>query len=136
MRSSSQDSEIVNNGQSPPGASGGRVETRARSTFADMVRDNVIKTGPQIWSVGHDANTNVFVKPNGKVLQPSSLSTVFYPGSIVYKETEFHSISSFALAVIRERNPCRLACDGWKDVKCEGRRLDSLREMYLYCTPS
>eukprot|EP00210_Caulerpa_lentillifera_P009182 g8754.t1 len=121
--SSSQDSEAANNGQTAPGGSTSRhlkTESRGRSTFADMVRDNVIKTGPQVWTVGHDANIHVFVKPNG---------------CIVYKDSEFNSISSFALAVIRERNPSRLACDGWKDVKYEGKRLDSLRESYLSSTP-
>ena len=56
---------------------------------------------------------------------------MFYLGSILYKGIDYKSISSFALAVIRERNPGRRSCDGWKDVKYEGQRLETLRERYL-----
>lgn len=57
--------------------------------------------------------------------------SVYLVGAIEYKGNSFHSISSFALAVIRERNPGRRSCDGWKDVKWKGQRLEALRDQYF-----
>jgi len=91
-------------------------ESTGRTTFADMVRARLVRTGTQKWAVGHDSDVTVTVTPEGAIL---------------YKDGEYNSISSFALAVIRERNPGRRSCDGWKDVKCEGQRLEALRERYL-----
>jgi len=91
-------------------------ESTGRTTFADMVRAKLVRVGTQRWAVGHDSDVLVDVTPEG---------------SICYKGGEYNSISSFALAVIRERNPGRRSCDGWKDVKCGGQRLETLRERYL-----
>ncbi len=37
-------------------------------------------------------------------------------GTIVYGGTRYRAISKFALVVLRERNPQRQSCDGWKEV--------------------
>jgi hypothetical protein len=36
---------------------------------------------------------------------------------------DFRSISSMALAVLRQRNPNRMACDGWQEVRAASYRL-------------
>ncbi|GMH43620.1 hypothetical protein BSKO_11542 [Bryopsis sp. KO-2023] len=87
-----------------------------RTTFADMVNAKLIEPGSHKWTVGHEPDVEVTVQPNG---------------CIDYKGTSFHSISSFALAVIRQRNPGRRSCDGWKDVKWNGQKMESLRDAFF-----
>lgn len=106
-----------------------RHESTGRTTFADLVHAQLVRTGIQKWTVGHETDIVVTVKPEGPPL--TATNTHASVGSILYKGMEYHSISSFALAVIRERNPGRRSCDGWKDVKCEGQRLETIRERYL-----
>ena len=48
-------------------------------------------------------------------------------GAIRYAGARFRAISKFALVVLRERNPTRQSCDGWKEVAWNGEKLDVLR---------
>jgi hypothetical protein len=41
---------------------------------------------------------------------------------------EYGSLSAFALSIVRQRNPQRLACDGWKEIRLNGVKLEVLRE--------
>ncbi len=62
------------------------------------------------------------------------------PGTMLCGLGEFRSVSALALTVLRQRNPQRRACDGWKEVRVpaahggqagqgqgQGVRLDQLR---------
>lgn len=51
-------------------------------------------------------------------------------GTIVYGGTRYRAISKFALVVLRERNPQRQSCDGWKEVAWNGEKLDVLRARF------
>jgi hypothetical protein len=59
------------------------------------------------------------------------VATVLPTGAIVYAGEEHHSISAFALAAARSRNPARQACDGWKEVRLAGRKLEAWRDAFL-----
>lgn len=48
-------------------------------------------------------------------------------GAITYAGARYRAISKFALVVLRERNPSRQSCDGWKEVAWNGEKLDVLR---------
>lgn len=48
-------------------------------------------------------------------------------GAIRYGPHRYRAISKFALVVLRERNPSRQSCDGWKEVAWNGEKLDLLR---------
>jgi hypothetical protein len=54
-------------------------------------------------------------------------------GGIRYAGSRFRAISKFALVVLRERNPSRQSCDGWKEVAWNGEKLDLLRCAVLRC---
>jgi hypothetical protein len=51
-------------------------------------------------------------------------------GTILYAGTRYRAISKFALVVLRERNPSRQSCDGWKEVALHGEKLDVLRARF------
>eukprot|EP00803_Ostreobium_quekettii_P003889 evm.model.scf_407EXC.2 EVM.evm.TU.scf_407EXC.2 scf_407EXC:14109-19988(-) len=91
-------------------------EGGGRATFADVVNAGLICPGKYRWTVGQDQSVEVDISNDGAIL---------------YKDADYCSISSFALSVIRERNPGRRSCDGWKDVKWKGQRLEVLREQFL-----
>jgi len=55
-------------------------------------------------------------------------------GLIKYNNDEYQSISSFALAAARCRNPARQACDGWKEVRLNGSKLEIWRSAFLQGT--
>lgn len=109
------DSENTKLGKRRRSLKWGSKNESGRTTFADVVHAHLVKTGFQKLAVGHHPDVTVNVLPEG---------------SILYKGVVYNSISSFALAVIRERNPGRRSCDGWKDVKYEGQRLEALRKKY------
>ena len=48
-------------------------------------------------------------------------------GTIEHGGAAHSSISSFALAVLKDRNPKRRACDGWREVSMGGVRLLVMR---------
>ncbi|KIY95726.1 hypothetical protein MNEG_12234, partial [Monoraphidium neglectum] len=52
-------------------------------------------------------------------------------GTIVFGGEEHGSISSFALAAARGRNPARQACDGWREVRLGGRRMEAWRRAFI-----
>jgi hypothetical protein len=52
-------------------------------------------------------------------------------GTIRCASEEHGSISSFALAAARSRNPLRQACDGWKEVRLGGRKLEACRDAFV-----
>lgn len=49
----------------------------------------------------------------------------------MYAGDSYSSISSFALAAARSRNPQRQACDGWKEVRLDSQRLDTFRAKFI-----
>ncbi|KAG2435607.1 hypothetical protein HYH02_011898 [Chlamydomonas schloesseri] len=90
-----------------------RQRTRTVSTLADVVRFNLITPGPHQLLVGNQDVVDVVVHPDGR---------------IDCQYGEFRSVSSLALKVLRQRNPNRMACDGWQEVKLNGVRLDEMRQ--------
>lgn len=52
-------------------------------------------------------------------------------GTIKYDGMLHTSISSFALAVFKDRNPKRRACDGWREVKLNDTRMSTYRRKCL-----
>lgn len=51
-------------------------------------------------------------------------------GTILYAGDRYRAISKFALVVLRERNPSRQSCDGWKEVAWNGEKLDMVRARF------
>lgn len=45
---------------------------------------------------------------------------------------EYPSISSFALHVLKTRNPDRRACDGWREVRLAGKRLEVFKHAWIH----
>jgi len=93
---------------------------RGKPSFADIVNGGVFPPGVYEFSVGTVQGVTAQVMPGG---------------SIMYAGEEHHSISSFALAAARSRNPQRQACDGWKEVRLNGRKLEAWRQSFVRGTP-
>lgn len=52
-------------------------------------------------------------------------------GEILYCGNAYPSISAFALVVLRSRNSERIACDGWREVRHNGIKMEVLRKECL-----
>ncbi|KAI8464684.1 MAG: hypothetical protein J3K34DRAFT_526002 [Monoraphidium minutum] len=96
-------------------APGGR-----RVSLADLVSAGYLPPGDYEFGVGAAQSVSAAVTPRG---------------SIVFCGEEHGSVSSFALAAARGRNPARQACDGWKEVRLGGRRLEAFRDAYVRGLP-
>jgi len=92
-------------------ATSARHELKGRPSFAEIVEAGFMRPGPHRFNVG-----NVEVA-----------AAVGEDGAIMYGGTRYRAISKFALVVLRERNPARQSCDGWKEVAWNGEKLDALR---------
>lgn len=92
-------------------ATSARHELKGRPSFAEIVEAGFMRPGPHRFNVG-----NVEVA-----------AAVGDDGAIMYAGTRYRAISKFALVVLRERNPTRQSCDGWKEVAWNGEKLDALR---------
>jgi hypothetical protein len=92
-------------------ATSARHELKGRPSFAEIVEAGFMRPGPHRFNVG-----NVEVA-----------AAVGEDGAIMYGGTRYRAISKFALVVLRERNPTRQSCDGWKEVAWNGEKLDALR---------
>jgi hypothetical protein len=92
-------------------ATSARHELKGRPSFAEIVEAGFMRPGPHRFNVG-----NVEVA-----------AMVGNDGAITYAGTRYRAISKFALMVLRERNPTRQSCDGWKEVALNGEKLDVLR---------
>lgn len=90
--------------------------TRGKPTFADLVAAGVFQPGDYEFSVGMVQGVHASVLPTGVIR---------------YNSDEYQSISSFALAAARSRNPARQACDGWKEVRWNGRKLEAWRQAFV-----
>lgn len=88
---------------------------KGRPSFAELVDASWMRPGTYRLSVG-----NACVQ-----------ASVERDGSIVYAGARYRAISKFALVVLRERNPARQSCDGWKEVAFNGEKLDALRSRFL-----
>ncbi len=86
-------------------------ESRARPSFADLVRRGVMRPGAHTFYVG----------------QAPVVAEVCEDGTIQYQQMRFRAVSKFALTVLRGRNPARQSCDGWKEMSWNGEKLDKLR---------
>lgn len=53
-------------------------------------------------------------------------------GVLVWAGQEYPSISSFALHVLKTRNPERRACDGWREVRLNGKRLEVFKHAWIH----
>jgi hypothetical protein len=104
---------------SGPGHAGLAMQ-HSRPSFADLVAAGVFPPGAYDFAVGTAPPVTAVVTPGG---------------GIEYGGDAFGSISAFALAAARERNPTRQACDGWKEVRLGGRRLEAWRDAYLAGAP-
>jgi len=92
-------------------ATSARHELKGRPSFAEIVEAGFMRPGPHRFNVG-----NVEVA-----------AAVGEDGAIMYAGIRYRAISKFALVVLRERNPTRQSCDGWKEVAWNGEKLDALR---------
>jgi hypothetical protein len=92
-------------------ATSAKTELKGRPSFCDLVSTGVMKPGVHKFSVGHVEVT----------------ATVGDDGAINYAGSRYRAVSKFALVVLRERNPSRQSCDGWKEVSWNGEKLDVLR---------
>lgn len=92
-------------------ATSAKTEMKGRPSFCELVSTGVMKPGVHKFSVGHVEVT----------------ATVGDDGAINYAGSRYRAVSKFALVVLRERNPSRQSCDGWKEVSWNGEKLDVLR---------
>lgn len=95
---------------------GMEVSARGKPTFADLVTARAFPTGTYEFSVGTVQSVTASVSSNG---------------SITLGDDVYQSISSFALAAARSRNPGRQACDGWKEVRLQGIKLEVWRQAFM-----
>lgn len=86
---------------------------RAKPSFSDLVNLGLIAPGEYEFTVGNIPGVVVNVMP---------------AGAIQFNNKDYNSISSFALAALKSRNPSRQACDGWKEVRWKGQRLEVMRQ--------
>lgn len=86
---------------------------RAKPSFSDLVNLGLIAPGEYEFTVGNIPGVIVNVLP---------------AGAIQFNNKDYNSISSFALAALKSRNPSRQACDGWKEVRWKGQRLEVMRQ--------
>ena len=109
-------SEIVDCGKHHCGeiAATTRNESRARArpSFADLVRQGVMRPGEHTFCIG----------------QAPVVAEVCEDGTILYLGTRFRAVSKFAFTVLRARNPARQSCDGWKEMSWNGEKLDKIRD--------
>jgi hypothetical protein len=103
----------------PPPA-GPEMTARGKPTFCDLVQAGAFPPGTYEFSVGTVQSVTASVNP---------------AGVITYGQEQYQSISSFALAAARSRNPNRQACDGWKEVRLQGRKLELWRQAFLNKQP-
>jgi hypothetical protein len=103
----------------PPPA-GPEMTARGKPTFCDLVQAGAFPPGTYEFSVG---------------TVQSVTASVNSAGVITYGQEQYNSISSFALAAARSRNPNRQACDGWKEVRLQGRKLELWRQAFLNKQP-
>lgn len=94
-----------------------RSYNRTVPSFADIVRLGLFQPGRVRLTVGNIKDeVEVDVTPGG---------------DIVHEGMAFPSISAFALVVLRSRNAERQACDGWKEVRFNGGKMEVLRKECL-----
>ncbi|KAL4422114.1 hypothetical protein ABPG77_003399 [Micractinium sp. CCAP 211/92] len=98
-------------------ASSGRQssgELKGKPSFAELVESGFMQPGAYRFTVGTQ-DIHAALEPDG---------------TIVYGGVRYRAISKFALVVLRERNPSRQSCDGWKEVALHGEKLDVLRARF------
>lgn len=88
-----------------------RPDFKGRPSFSELIEAGFMRPGTYRFSVGNSDVT----------------ATVEDDGGISYNGSRYRAISKFALIVLRERNPARQSCDGWKEVGWNGEKLDILR---------
>eukprot|EP00198_Chlamydomonas_reinhardtii_P008108 XP_001697445.1 predicted protein [Chlamydomonas reinhardtii] len=99
------------------GKDGKRVYNRTVPTFGDIISHGLFPPGPCRWTVGTiKEEVSVEVRPSGEIL---------------YCGNAYPSISAFALVVLRSRNSERIACDGWREVRHNGIKMEVLRKECL-----
>jgi len=87
-----------------------------KPTFVELVTAGAFPPGTYEFTVGTAQAVAATVQPSGVIL---------------YAGEEHTSISAFALAAARSRNPQRQACDGWKELRLGGRKLEAWRDAYV-----
>ena len=92
-------------------ATSARHEMKGRPSFAEIVETGFMQPGVHQFHVG----------------SAEVSASVGEDGAIIYEGIRYRAISKFALVVLRERNPLRQSCDGWKEVTLNGEKLDALR---------
>eukprot|EP00775_Hariotina_reticulata_P008015 gene8015-8213_t len=111
---------LMRNGVMIPPPAGPEMTARGKPTFSDLVQAGAFPSGTFEFSVG---------------TVQSIIATVANTGVITYGSDQYQSISSFALAAARSRNPSRQACDGWKEVRLQGHKLELWRQAFLKKAP-
>lgn len=111
---------FMRNGVLVPPPAGPEMTARGKPTFADLVQAGAFPPGTYEFSVGTVQSVTASVAANG---------------IIAYNSEQYQSISSFALAAARSRNPNRQACDGWKEVRMQGKKLELWRLAFLNKQP-
>lgn len=111
---------IIRNGVMIPPPAGPEMTARGKPTFADLVGAGAFPPGTYEFSVGTVQSVTARISSGGV---------------ITYEDEQYQSISSFALAAARSRNPNRQACDGWKEVRLQGKKLELWRQAFLNKLP-
>ncbi|KAI3437870.1 hypothetical protein D9Q98_000316 [Chlorella vulgaris] len=89
-------------------------ELKGRPSFAELMESGFMQPGSYRFTVGMQ---DIHAALEGD-------------GTILYAGARYRAISKFALVVLRERNPSRQSCDGWKEVTWNGEKLDVLRARF------
>jgi hypothetical protein len=97
----------------PPGPP---LPSSNKPPFSELVTSGAFPAGEYEFDVGTAVGVAAVVLPRG---------TIRYAGE------EHGSISSFALAAARSANPARSSCDGWREVRLGGLRLEAWRRAYV-----
>lgn len=111
---------VMRNGVLIPPPAGPEMTARGKPTFSDLVQAGAFPPGTYEFSVG---------------TVQSIIASVSASGLITFGQEQYQSISSFALAAARSRNPARQACDGWKEVRLQGKKLEIWRQAFLNKQP-
>ncbi|MEW5303696.1 MAG: hypothetical protein WDW36_006365 [Sanguina aurantia] len=101
-------------------ASAGGGATRGLPVLADIVKAGLVPAGAQQFLVG-----NVILVD----------AVLGLDGTFVHAGQGHDSLSSFALAALKPRNPARMSCDGWKEVRWQGASMEDLRQRCIPFMP-
>jgi hypothetical protein len=107
---------LVKDGVVVPPPAGPDMAARGWPPFSDLVVGGYFPPGTYEFSCGTVSSVIATVTPTGLIL---------------WNEDMYQSISSFALAVVRTIKPTRQACDGWRECRLQGVKINEWRAAFL-----